>query len=103
MKIMQKVVVFSVLAVLCGCDNSPMGKLKSGSLDPELGKSWAAERQENSDLWQQASIYCKAKGSAIYYNKKPNCSAVIDEYLDSEIKANINLNRHPINDPFDKK
>ena len=103
MKIIKKAVICAVLVVLCGCDNSPMGKLKSGSLDSELGKIWAAERQKNSDLWQQALTYCNAKGNAIYYNKKPNCSAVIDEYLDSEVKANSKLNQHPINDPFDKK
>lgn len=100
---MKKILIFVSLAALCACDTSSMGKLKSDKLDPALGKTWSRERQKNSELWQQALTYCNAKGSAFTYNTKPNCGAVIDEYLDSEIKANSKLNKHPINDPFDKK
>jgi len=100
---MKKIVIFTMLVVLCGCDNSPMGKLKGDTLDPALGKIWSAERQKNSNLWKQAVSYCNASaGSAFSYNNKPNCGAVIDEYLESAIK-NSKLNAHPINDPFDKK
>ena len=102
MKIMKKIVVFAVLVILCGCDNSPMGKLQSDKLDSQLGKTWSTEREKNTDLWQQAIVYCNAKGSFLSYNKKPNCKAVIDEYLESSIE-NSKLNAHPINDPFDKK
>jgi len=102
MKKMKKIIIFAALIILCGCDNSPLTKLHSDKLDKDLGKIWQAECQKNSDLWQKAMTYCNAKGSFLSYNKKPNCNAVIDEYLESSI-ANGKLNSHPINNPFDKK
>lgn len=100
---MKKIIFFCLLVILSGCNNSPMDKLKSDKKDAELGKIWSAERQKNSELWKQAAAYCNVTGSFLSYNKKPNCSAVIDEYLESSIRANSKLNAHPINDPFDKK
>lgn len=91
--------IFIVIIFLCGCDNSPMGKLKSHKQHPELAKVWHAEMQKNSELWKQAVTFCNANaGSFISYNKNPNCQAVIDEYLLNKI--NGKLDAHPIDSKF---
>lgn len=68
MKKLMVVVPIAIALLLSACGKSPMEKLQSDILYPDLSIAfWTSEVKANSELWKEALPYCKANV------KKVNC------------------------------
>lgn len=96
-KMRKSVFVLAIITtVLCGCDNSPMAKLKSDNKHPELASLWNHECANKSELWQEAVTYCKS------HDGKPNCADVNFTYMLDTSNKNVagKLDAHPLDSKF---
>ena len=67
----SRLLLLLVAIQLVGCSKTPMQKLESSSVYPEMNQSfWVPQYQKKTKLWGEAVQYCMNNGD------KPNCDAV---------------------------
>lgn len=92
-----KLIIFISILLLSACSKTPLQKLASDHLYPDLNSAyWAKEQSNKTSLWTEAVAYCQQN------KEKPNCSAVMEVYVitngSTEAPA-IGHSGHPIHVP----
>lgn len=95
-----KILLVSSVIILTACSKSPLEKLKSDRVYPDMTRAyWSNQETAHPELWKQAREYC------VDNSNKPNCSSVIFnsmvDNMDTKI-TNDKFGQDPLTPPVFK-
>jgi hypothetical protein len=75
LKHVRNIFLIAGVVFLSACNKTPIEKLASNELYPDLSSIWGNEFKNKTTLWSEAVTYCKKN------MHKPNCGSVITLYM----------------------